>query len=95
MTNNTNRIVCVTTEHAHRHIVKVGLNTGVDLTVKQVRERIDDGEKFQTHSPSTGENAEVKKDTCRKGDPACTVETIRSAADAIADNNLDNLPVCA
>jgi hypothetical protein len=40
----------------------------------------------------------VRADDCKvklaNGTP-CSVKTIRSAADAIADNNLDNLKACA
>jgi SMODS-associating 4TM effector domain len=54
---------------------------------------------FHTISPSNGKRAEVKKDTCGKPDGAtndkCKVETIRSHADAVVDNNLDYLAVCS
>lgn len=98
------RIVCVKTEHAHRHIVSVG--TGTDAakptttyTVTQVRNMIDNGDMFTT-SDASGKTARVRKDDCgvteKVGgvDTKCTVKTIRSTADAVKDNNLDNLPVC-
>lgn len=63
------------------------------MTVTTVRSKIDNGDTFETYSPSTGKTAEVKNDTCGKGD-ACPVLTIRSKADAVTDNNLDNLSTC-
>lgn len=94
----TDRIVCVKTEHPHRHIVSVGIGSvqGVPMITKSVtavRAAIDAGDSFETYSPSTGKLAKVKKDTCGKS--GCTVLTIRSAADAVMDNNLDNLAVCS
>jgi len=94
----TERIVCVTTTHPHRHIVSVGIGStsGTPLITKSVtavRAAIDAGDSFETSSPSTGKIAKVKKDTC--GKDGCAVLTIRSEADAVKDNNLDNLPVCS
>lgn len=93
----TYRIVCVNTEHPHRHITHVGLGTTTAsyerrLTVAEVRSLIREGHRFYTQSPSTGKAADVRPDDCRIN--GCTVKTIRSAADAIPDNNLDNLSVC-
>jgi Protein of unknown function (DUF3892) len=92
------RIVCVETEHPHRHILAVG--TGDDpssansrWTVQQVRNALANGDRFYTVSPSTGLTADVKADDCNIG--GCTVKTIRSHADAVTDNNLDNLRVCS
>jgi hypothetical protein len=91
------RIVCVNTEHPHRHIVKVGTGTTADKysriwTVKEVREALANGDRFYTVSPSTGKEADVKADDCKVG--GCTVKTIRSKADAVTDNNLDNMGSC-
>jgi hypothetical protein len=93
----TNRIVCVKSEHPHRHIVSVGIGDSagtpmITKSVDAVRRDIDAGDVFETYSPSTGKLAKVKKDSC--GKEGCQVNTIRSNADAVADNNLDNLPVC-
>jgi len=90
-------IVCVTTEHAHRHIVKVGIGAlatspTTTMTVKEVRDALTAGEIFYTWSPTTKEVALVQKHTCKERH--CTVQTIRSTADAVPDNNLDNLAVC-
>jgi hypothetical protein len=92
------RIVCVETEHPHRHITQVG--TGSDAghanerwTVQQVRTALFNGDRFYTVSPSTGKTADVRPDDCPV--TGCTVKTIRSKADAVPDNNLDNLRVCS
>jgi hypothetical protein len=92
------RIVCVNTEHPHRHILKVGTGTKADQysrtwTVKEVRDALEAGDRFYTVSPSTGKEADVRADTCKE--PNCTVKTIRSKADAVTDNNLDNIGACA
>lgn len=93
----THLITCVKTEFPHRHILSVGIgdnggNSQRFLSVDAVRSQIDDGETFETLSPSTGKRAGVKKDTCKID--GCAVNTIRSHADAVKDNNLDNLPTC-
>jgi hypothetical protein len=64
----------------------------ITMSVDSVRRNIDAGDVFETYSPSTGEIAKVKKDTC--GKDGCQTSTIRSTPDAVADNNLDNLPTC-
>ena len=92
----THRIVCVTTEHPHRHIVSVGVGTSAaspsqTFTVKQIRDKRDNGDIFYTQSP-TGEHAFVRADDCKVD--GCAVETIRSAPDAVTNNNLDNLAIC-
>jgi hypothetical protein len=91
------RIVCVNTEHPHRHITHVG--TGISAssytqhwTVAEARNALARGDTFHTISPSTGKRADVHADTCDYAN--CDVKTLRSAADHIADNNLDNLPSC-
>jgi len=96
---STYRIVCVKTEHPHRHIISVGVGgtagaPSQTMTTKQVRDKIGGGDTFETYSPSTGKTAKVKKDTCKKDSPPCTVETIRSESDAVTDNNLGNLATC-
>ena len=95
---STNQIVCANTEHPHRHITSVGIGgkasaPATRLTVTQVRAAIDKGDTFYTVSPSTGKIALVLKDTCTKGG-GCGYRTIRSVADAVTDNNLDNLGAC-
>jgi hypothetical protein len=93
------RITCTLQEPAqnpptHAHIVQVG--TGTDAgwerlwTVQQVYLAILAGESFYTLSKSTGKEAEVNPFQC----PYCSLGTLRSAPDAIFDNNLDSLPRC-
>ena len=92
------RIVCVSTLHPHRHITQVGVGTNSSQaeamwSVEKVRSMIRDGHRFVTYSPSTGKHAEVRPDDYRKY-AGCTIKTIRSAADAVTDNNLDNMRAC-
>jgi hypothetical protein len=90
-------IRCVNMEYPYRHIVSASIQRLVGdhygaaqvLTTAQVLAKMAQGDVFNTYSPSTDKVAEVHKDTCRIG--ACSFETIRSAADAVADNNLENL----
>lgn len=93
------RIICtiqspVGQPHTHAHIVQVGTGdvTGWKhmWTVPQVYSAMDQGHTFYTQSPSTFVVAFVHKFNC----PHCGYSTLRSNADAIADNNLDNLPRC-
>lgn len=99
------RIVCARQEPAnapptHAHIVQVGVvsyKTGPVatyeqlLTVNQVVKAIQAGNNFWTWSPSTGKHARVEPVLCRSCN---SYTTLRSAPDAIADNNLDNLSHC-
>jgi hypothetical protein len=94
------QIVCteqepVTAPRSHAHIVAVG--TGIDRarattrwTLSQVISAIDEGQAFYTVSPSTGKTALVLKVACG----VCRHYIIRSHADAVHDNNLDNLRTC-
>jgi hypothetical protein len=92
------RIICVNTEHPHRHITHVGTGTSTASytkrwTVGEVHAAMTRGDTFHTVSPSTGRRANVKADNCQvKG---CSIQTLRSVSDAIADNNLDNLSSCS
>lgn len=93
----TYQIVCVNTEHPHRHITHAGLGSNSQgystrLTVAEVRSMLRDGHRFITVSPSTGKTADVRPDDCKYA--GCTIKTIRSTADAVTDNNLDNMPLC-
>jgi hypothetical protein len=90
----SHRIVCVKTEHPHRHVTKVG--TGITAarhtrtwTIREVREALHDGEGFYTFSPITGLHAHVVADTCDID--GCTVMTIRSELREASD--LENLLV--
>jgi hypothetical protein len=87
------QIVCVDRVAGHGHITHVGISglPGV-WTVAQVRGCISRGNAFYTVSPSTRETAAVEPyDVIQLGQ---TIETIRSAADAVSDNSLDNLQAC-
>jgi len=91
------RIVCVLTEHPHRHITTAGTGelehrATTSWTVSEVRSAISSGDTFHTIGTSSGKRAEVRADDCRID--GCTIKTIRSAADAVKDNNLDNLRTC-
>ena len=92
------RIVCVETEHPHRHIVAVGVGVKADraddrLTVAEVRAAIEEGDLFYTVGSSSGDFAVVRLDDCRIGE--CTVETIRTSPDDEKDDNLDEMRVCS
>lgn len=93
------RIICVTTEHQHRHIVEVGTGPEPgDVTkmwsVKKVKKAIKKGtHRFYTVSPTTNRVAEVRRWKCTE--PGCgAVKTIRSEGDVVEDNNLDKLASC-
>lgn len=91
------RIVCVTTEPHHGHIVDVGTGTRPGSPewrwpVEDVRRTLAAGHSFFTVSPSTLARAGVYADDCPV--VGCSVQTIRSRRDAIEDNNLDSLPTC-
>ena len=92
----TYRVVCVNLKNPsrHEHILTVGTGTDPDSATQQwaverVRAEISNGTRFYTESPSTGDEAEVEPYLC-----GCGVKTIRSTADAVTDNNLDNLRPC-
>lgn len=87
------QIVCVERVAGHGHITHVGISglPGV-WTVAQVRGSISRGNAFYTVSPSTREVAGVEPYDVIHLDQ--TIETIRSGADAVGDNNLDNLRAC-
>jgi hypothetical protein len=94
------RIVCtiqvpVTQPHDHAHIVRVGTGSLFDhysrqLTVAEVYAAIDSGDEFYTFGVTSGTSAAVHKYRC----PHCHFDTLRSAPDAVKDNNLDSLPTC-
>jgi hypothetical protein len=84
------KITCVNKKlylTGHEHIERVGIG-GESLSVGDVYRLMDGGHHFYTVSPSTGKVALVQKMHC------CHVDTLQSAADAVHDNNLDNLPAC-
>jgi hypothetical protein len=92
------RIVCTEQEPIcesprQAHIVAVG--TGPDPAnarweLAEVLTAMNAGDSFYTMSPSTGKKAEVRPYKC----PYCTRTHIKSAPDAVTDNNLDDLRYC-
>ena len=94
------RIVCTIQEpldkpHDAAHIASVG--TGIDpnqasanWTLKQVLDGMSSRDSFYTKSLTTGKEASVNKYECK----TCGRTTMRSSADAVTDNNLDNLRRC-
>ena len=95
------RIICTRKEPAvappsHQHIVAVG--TGNEprhytniWTLDQVLEAMRRGDSFYTQGEQSDKIAEVESYHCTY----CRRTYIRSHQDAVADNNLDNLPRCA
>jgi len=93
---SSHRITCVTksarTPAGHQHITAVGVRGEPGtFTVAEIYKLMDEvpPRTFYTVSESTGAVAVVHKDVC-----ACGVRTLRSHADAVRDNNLDNLHPC-
>ena len=94
------RIVCTNQEPAteppqHAHIVAVGIghdpnHASQRLTLSQVIQMIDGGDQFYTQGVQSGKIANVEKYVCQH----CRQYHIRSAPDAVKDNNLDNLRFC-
>jgi hypothetical protein len=94
------RIVCTDQEPVyqpttHAHIVSVGLGDNPDKasdkkTLAEVIAAIDRGDTFYTQGKSSGKVAIVRVVGCER----CGRRIIRSAADAVQDNNLDYLRRC-
>lgn len=95
------RIICTTQLPAnkppqHAHIVSVGVGTEPTkytskFTLVEVINSINAGNTFYTQGATTGKVARVEKYLCSY----CNQWHIKSAADAVRDNNLDNLPYCS
>lgn len=94
------RIICTTQEPARvpndrAHIVAVGTGSSASeydryWQLSEVLAAMDRGDTFYTFGESSRKRASVDKYVC----PYCTRTHIRSASDAVKDNNLDNLPNC-
>ncbi len=94
------RIVCTVQAPAdqpssHQHIVAVGTGTDPDRaenrwSLQQVLDAMDRGDTFYTVGVVSGKSAWVEKYWCGH----CSRWFIRSHADAVKDNNLDNLRRC-
>lgn len=95
------RIVCTEQEPVwndphHAHIVAVGVGTepsaaNARWTVGEVLAAMKRGDTFYTKGIYSGRVAEVHPYQCQR----CSRPSIRSAADAVSDNNLDNLRTCS
>jgi hypothetical protein len=77
----------------HHHITSVGTGSGTThvpplLSIQDVYQAMNNGDRFFTLSPSTGKVAWVHPATC------CDVQTLRSSPDSVTDNNLDALARC-
>jgi Protein of unknown function (DUF3892) len=88
-------VTCVTKSmprpDEHGHIIVVGTADGKYFAVSEVERKIRrEGDAFYTLSASTGKRADVEPYVC----PDCHLLTVRSTADGIQDNNLDNLNPC-
>ena len=81
------RITCANTLEAHRHITSVGIS-GNTYSVAQIYQFIDQGHTFYTSS--NDHRANVDKYACK----SCGQGTLRSHADGVWNNNLDNLGRC-
>jgi hypothetical protein len=94
------RIVCTVQAPAdkppsHQHIVAVGTGSDPDRaenrwSLQQVLDAMDRGDTFYTVGVVSGKRAWVEKYWCGH----CSRWFIRSHADAVKDNNLDNLRRC-
>ena len=90
------RIVCTKQEPPspqHGHIVQVGTGPTAQMydqlwTVDGVYAAMDQGHRFFTYGERSKQWARVEKFSC------CGRRTLRSAADATGENNLDKLAVC-
>lgn len=96
----TYRIICTNREPAaypprHAHIVAVGVGSATDhydqrFSLTQVLQKMENGDRFYTLGPRSGKIAMVEKYYCSY----CRQYHIRSAPDAVQENNLDSLPNC-
>jgi len=95
------RIVCTeqqpgNLQPSQAHIVAVGIGTEATraterMTLAEVIAAIDVGHVFYTQGERTGKIARVHKEWC----PTRRHYIIKSAPDAVTDNNLDHLRYCA
>ncbi len=90
-------IRCVNTQRPHHHITSADVQElsgdsyedSKTFLVGTIRTKLAAGDRFNTYSPSTNRMADVHSDTCDVA--GCKVQTIRSDADAITDNDLGSL----
>jgi hypothetical protein len=93
------RIVCtkkrgLSNPAGHTHITEVGTGTAGNFskswTTQDVFNAMAKGDTFFTQGKKSGKTAQVQKLQCLR----CTEDTLQSAADAVDDNKLENLPTC-
>ena len=92
------RIICTVQEPSavkpsHGHIVRVGTGTSAKTydriwTVSEVYSAMSFGNRFMTYGEKSQKWAFVERFQC------CGRDTLRSAPDAVVDNNLESLPRC-
>lgn len=97
----TFRIVCTEQEpvyqpHSHAHIVRVGTGDSSGWSQKWTKDQVVQAirsrrHNFYTYGTTSGQTAWVQAVRCS----SCSGWIIKSAPDAVRDNNLDNLPACA
>lgn len=95
------RIVCTDQEPvrlppSHAHIVAVGVGLTAAqahnrMTLNEVLAAMAQGHTFYTYGEQSGRTALVRKAACSH----CGRPIIKSAPDAVHDNNLDSLRYCA
>jgi hypothetical protein len=82
------------TPHVHSHVVIVGTEKTAGYsklwTITQVYNAMDQGDTFYTRGEKSQKTASVQKYRC----PHCDEKSLRSAPDAVADNNLNSLVTC-
>jgi hypothetical protein len=85
----TYKITCVTREGdaPHDHVVSIGIGPHTTLSVADVRERLDHADVYYTYGGE--KSAVVEKHDCE-----CGAATIKSVAEATAENDLHSVPAC-
>jgi hypothetical protein len=92
------RIVCIKQHpfdqpHSHEHVIQVGTGTLLGKpehlwTMRELFSAMDRGSEFYTYGEQSKKVAGVQKFRC----PHCSYDSIRSAPEAVKDNNLNQLP---
>ena len=85
----TYKIVCATRsgDAPHDHVVSIGIGPTTNVAVAQVREALDNADTYYVFGGDT--SCVIEKFDCE-----CGAQTVRSAAGANEQNNLDAVPAC-
>jgi Protein of unknown function (DUF3892) len=75
-------------DYSHSHITDVGFGDISSGTVADIYKFMSEGDAFYTFSRRTGQTANVQRYRCDR----CDTPTLRSRADGVWNNDLDNLP---